>query len=225
MPFLDDISKIKSSLVTLTSTSPTLYDCTNHKEVKEYLNSTPDGKILYDKLYSNIRMHIKIFSSWLESNGMVADRFTVTSYKKEGREKSPSHGKLMAIDLSCGKIHQIYLFYLYMVRIFKANNKDYHIAISSHNKHIHIDMLPDRVGKFSVELYDESKNLYTFDDFSDSWNDRLKKFYDFGSLSERLYQYMWKDYKFSLPSIPSFGYLWIIPVIIVLFLIKKIFRG
>ena len=90
------------------------------------------------------------------------------------RAGSPSHGKNLAVDISRSDtskdIYRIHIG-LFGLWLCQFNAGRYHCAISLHNAHIHIDLLPERIGKNTVECkeaYDPAKSLNWVDDMSQS---------------------------------------------------------
>lgn len=202
------------------------FEFKNHSEVTSYFASLHSGVNSSKNLYQNIRMHYKIFSNWLYSNGFIIPSLYISSYRTGERDNlpsSPSHSRGYAIDISGAKLHQIYLFYLYLIHV---SGTKHHYAISDHNYHIHIDILPERASKKSVEFL---KGSYGFRPWTEKEHAALSKYYSFGIESDRLYKYMYKSTSASdlgkealsvLPDVPK--WLILIPLgLIALMFFKK----
>ena len=135
----DIVKSIKDLQLTASGIDYFSFDFKNHDEVVKYFNSFPAyNKPQNQNLYNNIRSHLKIFCTWMHYNNMNPGTWMVTSYKNKGLDHnlgSATHDRGYAIDISCDKVHQIYLFSLYLKNVTK-----HHIAISAHNYHVHIGL-------------------------------------------------------------------------------------
>jgi len=88
-----------------------------------------------------------------------------------------SHANGKAIDISCAEIPQIYYLFNYLCDALC--HKGYHIALSLHNHHIHIDRyyssgkfneLKTRDGHYIFVVFDDAKSRdwYNVKDFKDN---------------------------------------------------------
>jgi len=88
-----------------------------------------------------------------------------------------SHANGKALDISCAEISQIYYLFSYLCDVLCV--RGYHIALSLHNHHIHIDKfysagkfneLKTRDGHYIFTTYDDAKSRdwYNVKDFKDN---------------------------------------------------------
>ena len=90
---------------------------------------------------------------------------------------SGSHAAGKALDISCAEISQIYFLFNYLCDVLCV--RGYHIALSLHNHHIHIDRyfssgkfneLKTKEGRYIFTTYDDAKSRdwYNVKDFKDN---------------------------------------------------------
>ncbi len=140
--------------------------------VPHLFNIEPAEKTGCSALAKWVDSEYAYFCAFISSQGSTNNRFPqpdlqITSWGKRDNSDG-AHGKNLAIDISrlstLSPSVQISYICLFGLWLQSKNNNLCHVAISSWNKHIHIDVLPERKNKNTMEItYKSSDNKDHYD--------------------------------------------------------------
>lgn len=169
------------------NTDSLAYEFLNHNDYINYLKLDP--AIPNKAIYENIRMHYKIFARWMIQNGFTDPQLYLSSFGRRTTSSSSTHTPGKALDITGGKKHANYLFFLYL----KACCPNWHISISRWNHHLHIDMVYPV--SFDVEINNGKNNTpedreLSFTPWSLKHHEYLRQWYDFGAASDLMYKFI-----------------------------------
>jgi len=143
----------------------------NHKQVVAGINQES-----YD-LYKKICLLYQEFCNFIRDCGIAPDYLYVSSYgfrRLKTDNNTGAHYLGLAVDItyngSNNSMKQLCLF-----GFFLQKRLDNHVALSLHNRHIHVDILKDRYGMKSVE-FEKDTGGYYFKNISQFKTDVYKKY-------------------------------------------------
>lgn len=159
--------------MTLLNTSELKYKFTNHDKIVTQINK--EARPFYTSLYR----HYNDFCLLARSHGIDVSGLYVSDFGFRPRKNSSDNGahhQGLAIDVCrpeiSGSLSRIALFGFYLQTV-----TNWHVAISMHNKHIHLDILPGRTGWKNVEYRDGNK--YWFEPLTEDRKKKILKDYEF----------------------------------------------